>query len=73
MSRIRFEGAFAVESRPASPLRPFALERELAEQVKILAGEPSPALMYSDLYGRLRSGARSVRRLLPHAQPHAAR
>jgi len=73
MARTRFERAFSAGLPPASPLRPCAPERELAEQVKILADEPSPALMYGDLYGRLRSGARSVRRLLPHAQPHAAR
>jgi len=71
MSRIRFEAAFAVESPPASPSRPCGLERELAAQAKILADEPSPALTYFDLYEHLRSGARSVRRLLPQA--HAAR
>ena len=73
MGRTWFERAFSAESPPASSLRPSGLERELAEQANILADEPSPALTYSDLYERLRSGARSVRRLLPHPQAHAAR
>jgi hypothetical protein len=67
---IRFESLFSM--RP-TPLRPSGVARELAEQVEILADAPSHSVTYSDLYDRLRSGVRSVRRLLPLRTAHAAR
>jgi len=69
-SAVRFESRFSMGS---TPLRPRGLARELAEQVEILADGPSHSLTYSDLYDRVRSGVRSVRRLLPIRTAHAAR
>ena len=70
-SEIRFEVSNG--SPKASPRWRRALARELAEQVQILADEPSQSVMYSDLYDRLRSGVRNVRRLLPIRTAHAPR
>lgn len=68
--KIRFEGGVSIGTQKASPL---GLARELAEQVEILADEPSQSVMYSDLYDHLRSGVRNVRRLLPIRTAHVAR
>jgi hypothetical protein len=72
-ARALFEDAVSVSSRNASRSSPRGLERELNEQVEIFADEPSQSVMYSDLYDRIRSGVRNVRRLLPTRTAHAAR
>ena len=72
-NRIRFDGSVSMRPPKVSPLRSSGLARELAEQVEILADEPSQSVMYSDLYDHLRSGVRHVRRLLPIRTAHAAR
>jgi hypothetical protein len=71
--RIRFDGGVSMRTPKVSPLWPSGLARELAEQVEILADEPSQSVTYSDLYDHLRNGVRHVRRLLPIWTAHAAR
>ena len=39
------------------------IPRDLAEQVKFLAAEPSEGVMWSDVFARLRGGLNTVRRL----------
>jgi len=69
--RIETVASKGLPKAPPVPVRGPA--RELAEQVEILADEPSQSVMYSDLYDHLRSGVRSIRRLLPIWAAHATR
>jgi hypothetical protein len=48
------------------------LSGELAEQLKLLAGDPADGVMWSDVFAHLRGGFNNVRRLLAERGSRAA-
>ena len=48
------------------------LSGELAEQLKLLAGDPADGMMWSDVFAHLRGGFDNVRRLLAERASRAA-
>jgi hypothetical protein len=70
-SENRLEGEDS--GAPAKARAAHFMPPELAEQVKILADQPSEGVLWSDVFDGLRDGVINVRRLISARHAHAAR
>ncbi len=70
-NEFRLEGEHnmaSVKTRPA-----YKVPGDLAEQVNILADQPSEGVLWSDVFDHLRHGFLAVRRLVAIRHAHTAR